>query len=278
MKIRLLFAAMLAWSMPAAVAQPNGRPCPIDTNVLEFAGTPLEQAKCLLCPVHRGGLLGEPLAILPEPLEHLIGQPVSIRRGALEKYLRAHNISEGDIGGPITNRLRAKYFVIHDTSTPNYHEKPFPADINEPGWRLNNLEIWRKHPAAHVFVSRTGKSITCHDFVVPWRATKFESKVLTPQQSRGLFVHVENTMPRRSDPARKPGNDAIAPEPGFTAPMLDRLALLYLAASVEHGTWLVPGYHAAIDAGLPDAHDDPQNFDLAAWAKRLGMLIKEIGP
>ena len=31
------------------------------------------------------------------------------------------------------------------------------------------------------------------------------------------------------------------------------------------GLWLIPAFHAAIDEGLPDAHDDPQNFDLPAF-------------
>jgi hypothetical protein len=141
---------------------------------------------------------------------------------------------------------------------------------------LNNLETWKKHPVAHIFVSRTGQSLTAHEFIVPWRATKFESRVITTNQSRGLFVHIENSMPRRSNPHGPPGNDNIAPEPGFTVPMLDRLALLYLTASVEHGRWMVPAYHAALDAGLPDAHDDPQNFDLAQWAERLNALLKHV--
>jgi APA family basic amino acid/polyamine antiporter len=254
----------------------NGMPCPFDTNKMEFAGTPVEQARFLLRPVRRGGDLGRPLKKLPEPLENLIGQPVKITREALRAYLEKHGIAESDLGGPITNKLRAKYFIIHDTSTPNYRTNAFPSDINQTSWRLNNLDIWKKHPAAHIFVSRTGQSKTFHEFVVPWRATKFESKVLTTNQSRGLFIHIENTLPRRSDPARHPGNDAIAPQPGFTEPMLDRLALLYLTASLEHGQWMVPAFHATIDAGLYDAHDDPQNFDLTEWAKRLGVLIEQI--
>ncbi len=277
MKWNISWIVVLALCGGAALAQADGTPCAFDTNRMEFEGTPLQQARCLLRPVLRGGVLAKPLAVLPEPLEASIGQPVAVTRDALRHYLQVHKISEGDIGGPITNVLAAKYFIIHDTSTPNYGDKPFPPDINQASWRLNNLDIWKKHPAAHIFVSRTGESLTAHQFIVPWRATKFESKTLTHEQSRGLFVHVENTMPRRSDPARRAGNDAVAPEPGFTGPMLDRLALLYLTASLEHGRWMVPAYHAAVDAGIPDGHDDPQNFDLKLWAKRLGLLLKEVG-
>lgn len=253
----------------------NGEPYPFDTNKMDFVGTPVEAARWLLRPVMRGGVLGRPLARLPDPLEELIGQPVQVSRESLRRYLQARKISEDDLGGPITNSLRARFFIIHDTSTPNYGDQPFPADINKPSWRWNHLEVWKKHPVAHVFVSRTGESITCHEFIVSWRTTQFESKVLTKEQSRGLFVGIENSVPRRSDPRGRPGNDAIAPKPGFTVPMLDRLALLYLTASVEHGRWLTPMFHATLDAGIPDAHDDPQNFDLALWAKRLGLLLKD---
>ena len=71
-------------------------------------------------------------------------------------------------------------------------------------------------------------------------------------------------------------NDRIAPEPGLTDAQLDRLALVYVAASVRRGAWLIPAFHAAVEAGIPEAHDDPQNFDLARWAERLGRLIGEL--
>lgn len=274
MKVLSAFFVLVVLSS-RAVSVPGG--CDFDTNRLEFVGTPVEQARCLLRPPLVGGGVGQPLTELPAPLEQLIGQPSTISRDALRRYLDAHYIAEGDIGGPITNVLRAKYFVIHDTSTPNYTTNSIPENINSPSWKYNDVTMWKKSPVAHVFVGRTGKSFTAHPFIVPWRATKFESKVITREQSRGLFVHVENTMPRHSDPKSFPSNDALAPKPGFTDAMLDRVALLYLTASMEHGRWMVPCYHAALDAGLPDAHDDPQNFDLKAWAAHLDKLIREIG-
>ncbi len=268
----LLILLALASALPCPGAE---TPCPFDEAKLEFAGTPLEQAKCLLRPVSEFGRLGQQLLALPAPLESLIGQPVKLDRAVLQEYLDAHKIDEATIGGPITNVLRAKYFVIHDTSTPNYHDQPFPANINESDWRLNNLARWRSNSVAHFFVNRLGQSIAGHPLTTPWRATKFESKVLG-EKSRGLFVHTELIQPRRADPQGRPGNDGIAPTPGFTEAQLDRLALLYVVASVEHGQWMVPGFHAAIDAGIPDAHDDPQHFDLAEWAKRLGLLLDSL--
>jgi hypothetical protein len=256
-----------------------GTPCPFDTNKLEFAGTPVEQARCLLRPVAEFGRLGAALATLPAPLENLIGNPVTISRADLQAYLTAHKIPDSAVAGPVTNVLRAKYFVIHDTSTPNYHDQPFPADINERGWRFNDLALASKGKVAHFFVNRLGESVAAHSITTPWRATKFER---TPPETKdlkhGLFIHTELIQPRHADPSGHPGNDGIAPTPGFTDAQLDRLALLYVVASVQHGHWMVPAYHCTLDTGIPDGHDDPQNFDLALWAKRLGMLLNSLQP
>jgi hypothetical protein len=246
--------------------------CPFDESTMSFKGTPLEQAKCLLPPVLRYGRLGEPFVRLPAPLEDLIGKPVNVTPAVLRDYLASRHIAETNIGGAVTNWLAAKYFVIHDTSTPNYLDQSFPTNINTAAWRYNNLEGWYKRPVAHVFVNRLGESVAPHPWVNSCRATKLEVRVLG-EKSRGLFVHTELIQPRRRDPQGGAHNDAIAPAPGFTDAQLDRLAVLYVAASVQHGTWMVPAFHAAVDAGIPDAHDDPQNFDLAHWAKRLGLLL-----
>jgi hypothetical protein len=42
----------------------------------------------------------------------------------------------------------------------------------------------------------------------------------------------------------------------------------------ERGVWLIPAYHSAIDAGIKDAHDDPQNFELEKFAVQLSRLLK----
>ncbi len=249
--------------------------CPFDEAKFEFAGTPLEQAKCLLRPVAEFGHLGQPLANLPAPLESLIGQPFTLDKEVLRQYLITHKIDEASIGGAITNVLRAKYFVIHDTSTPNYHDQPIPDNINEPDWRYNDLSHWRSNAVAHFFVNRLGQSFAGHPLTTPWRATQLEMKVLK-EKSRGLFVHTELVQPRHADPHGHSGNDGMAPIPGFTEPQLDRLALLYVVASAEHGQWMVPAFHATLDAGIPNAHDDPQNFDLDLWAKRLGVLLDSL--
>ena len=68
-------------------------------------------------------------------------------------------------------------------------------------------------------------------------------------------------------------NDAVAPNPGFTQEQYDRLALLYVVASSRAGVWMIPAFHAAIDEDISDAHDDPQNFDLANFDTSLGQLL-----
>jgi hypothetical protein len=121
---------------------------------------------------------------------------------------------------------------------------------------------------AHVFIDRTGQSKTSVDFASPLRTTAFEK--LAEVSRRGLFLGIELIQPRKLDPR---GIDAIAPSPGFTEAQLDRLALTYIAASIRRGRWMIPAFHAAIDAGLYNAHDDPQNFDLKQWAQRLQVLL-----
>ena len=103
------------------------------------------------------------------------------------------------------------------------------------------------------------------------RTTVFEGK--EERSRRGLFLGIELIQPRKLD-AR--GIDAAAPNPGFTEAQLDRLALTYVAPSLRRGLWMIPAFHAAIDEGLHNAHDDPQNFDLNIWAQRLSLLLDTI--
>jgi hypothetical protein len=216
---------------------------------------------------------------------------MTIEKAAMKHYLAANGILERDIGGSLDEPLspatlpngsvtQARYFVIHDVSTPNYLEKSFPANINDATWEWNDLpKRWANTKVAHIFVNRLGDSITVVSLssALPQKrfGTKFARNNLQ-ERAKGLQIHVELVQPRRSDPAGKTGNDAIAPVPGFTEAQMDRLALLYVAASVRRGEWLIPAFHAAVDAGIPDSHDDPQNFELDLWAKRLDVLLKEL--
>lgn len=248
----------------------------------EFFGTPVEQAKFLL----RGNFMGKVdsfNAILPPALELLPGNQCNIERNKLRHYLKDHNINEKEVGGSINNPLSyillngtkkyATYFVIHDVSSPCYKDA-FPGNINSASWKYNNLAV-HKDTVCHLYVSRTGASKTMVEYSKGWRATKFETKVLGVW-SRGLFLHIELIQPR----VYPPGDcktAPIGPEPGFTSEQYDRLALLYIVASVRKGSWLIPAFHACIDEGMADGHDDPQKFELEKFADSIDKLIGAIG-
>ena len=173
----------------------------------------------------------------------------------------------------------ARYFVIHDTSGPNFGHRSFPSDI-DGGGKLNDLrnfecqDGWGK---AHVVISRTGELLLAHDYSVPWRETKFEQAAEFGGALKGLFLHNEMIQPRRSAPGRGRRNDARSPNPAFTPEQYDRLALLYVIASVRAERWLIPAFHAAIDAQIPNGHDDPLNFDVDSFAKSLEGVIAKSG-
>ncbi len=174
----------------------------------------------------------------------------------------------------------ARYLVIHDTSGPNYGGRPWPSNIDDHP-KINNLRrFWCADgwTIAHVIINRRGALLLGHDFAEPWRATKFERATAFGTALKGLFLHVELIQPRRRAPGRGRNNDAQAPTPGFTAAQYDRLALVYVAASVRAGAWLIPAFHAPIDAHIRGGHDDPQNFDLDDFAASLERILVALTP
>jgi hypothetical protein len=54
------------------------------------------------------------------------------------------------------------------------------------------------------------------------------------------------------------------------------LALLYIVASSRAEEWLVPVYHAVLDEGIRNGHDDPQNFSLDNFNNMIQNLLIEI--
>lgn len=285
-------ALFFALSISAQPAYANA-PCVFDSNTLSFQGDPASQAACLLRPVAQSAHIGKTPIKLPDALLR-VGQKTGLNAERLREYLALNQIHEDDIGGSLDKPVSqakpgkkgsypARYFVIHDTSTPNYRQKQFPHDINTIQWEGNKLDRWKKgnESKAHVFVNRLGDSVTAVPFERGWRATRFELKYAERHRgapataARGLFLHIELVQPRRSArPTDK--DDAISPDPGFTTAQYRRLALVYAAASVRAGVWLVPAYHAVMDAAYKGAHDDPQKFDLDQWAQALEELIKEL--
>jgi hypothetical protein len=286
MKLKFIFLFICLFNFAAAA---QNKPCPYNAATLQFAGAPAEQARCLLRPNKIGGVLGEELPQLPKPLEKLIGEKVEIKKEKLQRFLQVYENPQTILGGslddplstgtlPSGEKIQALYFIIHDTSSPYLGDEAFPAEMDYPSWRGNLLDQWLKQPVAHVFINRAGRSITISPFsetVKSGWGTKF-SRDFHKAEGKGLQLHIELVQPRRRSPDGAPQNDLIAPVPGFTDKQYERLALLYLCASIRRGTWLIPAYHSAIDAGIKDAHDDPQNFALEKFAERLNSLLKAI--
>lgn len=254
-------------------------------------GTPMEEAKSLLRPCLPHGNyvphpnshsdFGKPLEKLPEFLNKHLGTSVEITLLQFRKYLNSIGVSETELGGPLDSDLpKARYLVIHDTSYKlGNHIQTFPDSINTIAYAHNQIRVLKTKKHAHVFISRVGDSSTGHDFSEPFSATKYTNVGSSPpaKELKAKFCHVEMIQPRLGDH----GSDWKAPDPGFTFEQLDRLALVYIAASFRHGEWLIPAYHHNVDMGF-DAHDDPQNFDLEDWSKRIddtvNLILRGPGP
>ena len=258
----------------------------------------IDQAKCLLRQPKIFGNVGPTLTSLPVPFDQLLTRPtIDISKEQLRRYLQAQGINEADIGGSLDNPVSrtnnnnpsaelARYFIIHDTSTPNLGNANFPNNINQSSWEFNNFNKYgsgEKSPA-HIIINRVGESVTRKDFNIPWRSTKRESdQFCGVNKCKGLFLAVELVQPRKCQPnagqiqcspPRK--NDAKSPDPGFTKAQLDRLAVVYVAASVRRGKWLIPAFHVVLDQIVQGGHDDPQNFNLDQWSKQLNDILTEI--
>lgn len=271
--------------------------CSFNPATMGFAGTPAAQAACLLRPVERWGRLGPVLPALPAVLAERVGREAGLpAREALWLHLTRAGLFDdfaARLWDPVAraedndpDAPAARYLVIHDTSSPFLGVNRWPADL-DTNRRINSLARYRCEDgweSAHVFINRTGDVLLGHDLAVPWRATKFERAINFGTMLKGLFLHVELVQPRRSTWRRMHGsrrgrlprgrrNDALAPVPGFSAAQYDRLALIYTVASVRAGHWLIPAFHAVIDNHIRGGHDDPQNFDLPAFADSLARLL-----
>ncbi len=276
-----LLSLLLFATASAALAQKQAA-CPYAAWKSGFKGDARAQATCLLRPVKLYARLGDS-GPLPDFLASHVGQRTGIAPARLRAWLAAQSISEADVGGAVDAPLSravgrlaapmARLFVIHDTSYPNFLLETIPGHINDASWDFNDFTVRNPAPGGgpkgHVYVNRLGNSMAVRDFGTPGYASKLEKD---KPSLTGLFLHVELVQPRRSVPGGGRGNDGLAPDPGFTPAQYDRLALLYFAASVRKGTWLIPAFHAVLDTGFANGHDDPQNFSLAEWSASLSRL------
>jgi len=201
-------------------------PCAFDWGALSFQGDPAQQARCLMRGMDKSRNLGPALESLPAALEQRVGLDRGLpSREALSRYLSKHDL-EWDFAAylwqPISrandndpDAPMARYFVIHDTSGPNYGRRPFPSDINGEAI-FNKLadfkcdDGWGK---AHVVINRTGEMLLSHELSIPWRETRFEQAANFAGTLKGLFLHTELIQPRKSaGRGRGNGGDSGASE------------------------------------------------------------------
>lgn len=273
---RTLFFAFCSVVLASSAAQSATKGlCKFDTGSLQFAGTAADQATCLLRFVKKKATGSIPQPI-PDVILANVGKASDITVNQLESCLTTANIDPMTVGGrpsdPVAGDVR--YFVIHDTSSPELTGvESFPSNINESSWPGNRIGdgSWPSLTSrVHIIINRVGASRTTTKFSEARTkpAVKLESSSQV-SESRKKFIHVENIQPR----IKPPGSWAhVAPEPGFSDKQLERLAWVYVAASVRAKRWLIPAFHFNIDSELfpgVDVHDDPQTFDLAAWGTKI---------
>ena len=275
---RFIATAVLLLAAPASAELIGG--CRFDRDKLTFAGSPVEQATCLLRKVELMGVKKpQPLPLAIARLMEQGGAPSAAQKAAAiaafpEPY-RTYALGYLDLPASQTEAgVPLMYFVIHDTSEPFMGTEPFPHHLNNDP-KVNSFDSYlAAEPVAHIFLNRGGQIWAGHDFSQPWRATKLESFVVGAP-AKGRFVHVETVQPRRFATGSQWHGDTLAPTPGFSDAQYRMLAALYVYASARAEMWLIPGFHNGVDAGIPEAHDDPQNFDLNRFGKELEKLLKD---
>ena len=236
------------------------------------------QAQCLL---RTGQSVGD--RVLPPELRRLVGRPAAISGRALRTALQKRRIAPRDIGGDLGEPLSqtaegrpARYFIIHDTSFPVFAAGyAFPKAIDSAAWNRITLSQLvsadrARNYGAHLYIDRRGgvaATVNLSEARLSTKAERLEPELV------GLFIAIECLQPRGLNAA---GRDLRVPKPAFTAPQLDTLALAYIVASYRARQWLIPGFHSGVDAGIPEAHDDPRGFDLRRWSARVGHWAAQV--
>ena len=279
--MKRLLALPLLIASPAS-AETIGE-CQFDSETLTFAGTPLEQATCLMRKIEvKAVRKAQPLPPVLEQLMQSDGAPTpAMKAAALAAFPQPYRDYAAQYAdAPVSSTAEGHpllYYVIHDTSTPFYEHQPFPKRLNQD-WKVNDFTpyidgTFADAPVAHIVLHRVGQIWAGHEFQEGWRATKLESRVVGPR-ARGRFVHIETVQPRRFLPGATTRAETHGPKPGFTREQYRMLAALYVYVSARAGRWLIPAQHNTVDAAIPQAHDDPQNFDLKAFGRELERFVE----
>ncbi len=282
MRKPLILSLALAFVPTSSLAEEFGE-CRFDRDALTFAGTPLEQATCLLRKIEKFAvrkpqpvppIFARLLTNAPPPSAAQKAAAIAAFPEPYRAYAQLHAdapVSQTEEGLPL------QYYVIHDTSTPFYRSEPFPRRLDQD-LKVNSFQPYisdeiAKEPVAHIFLNRAGQIWAGHEFAEPWRATKLESRVVGPR-ARGRFVHIETVQPRRFVGDATSRAQTEGPKPGFSKAQYRLLSALYVYVSARAGRWLIPAQHNTVDAGIPDAHDDPQNFDMKQFGKEVERLVR----
>jgi Protein of unknown function (DUF3141) len=197
-RLRTAIVAGMAFSLSAQVAwsaqcKPHhfrapyfiktmGR-CGFDQATMSFHGDGVEQTRCLMRGMDETRNLGPQMAMMPAPLADRVGNEAGLpTREALSTYLSKLDLewdfaqylwlpvsraNDNDPTAPM-----ARYFVIHDTSGPNFGHRAFPEEVDNGNSKINSLnkfkwsDGWGK---AHVVINRSGDMLLNHELAIPWR-------------------------------------------------------------------------------------------------------------
>ncbi len=127
-----------------AVVLSNMGACDFNPETLAFAGEPVEQAMCLMrtAETSRRRNIGPRLESLPHGIADRVGRTSGLPdRDALATHLTELGLvwdyapflwtPLARARGNDPEAPQARYFVIHDTSSPFIGGRPFPTDIDE---------------------------------------------------------------------------------------------------------------------------------------------------
>ena len=271
-------AASRVTSGPPIFSRPWGRAGSI-RQAMSFHGEPVEQASCLMRGMDQSRNLAPALESLPAPLATRVGQETGLpSREALSGYLskldlewdfaaylwqpvsRANDNDPDRADGALFRHPRHQRAEFRPPRLSRRHRRQTPKINNLAQLQMSRRlgqgarrdQPLRRHAAqsrARQFLGARPNSSSAANFA---------------GALKGLFLHVELIQPRRAAAPRPPQRRANAQPRLSPTAQYDRLALLYVIASVRAGRWLIPAFHAALDADIPNGHDDPLNFDLKA--------------
>ena len=126
--------------------------CAFDQTTLSFHGDGVEQTRCLMRGMDETRNLGAQMAMMPAPLADRVGNEAGLpTREALSTYLSKLDL-EWDFAQYLLTCCRcrapatmmptapmARYFVIHDTSGPNFGHRAFPEEVDNGNSKINGL-------------------------------------------------------------------------------------------------------------------------------------------